>query len=1561
MIGATIDQFKIVQALSSNAVCETFLAVHVTDGSKFVLKAIHPRLTSAGDFRKRLLDDAVENIKCEHPNIVALINVVEGENRLFLVREFIEGQTLDEMIRTHGKLPLRQASDLLKGILKGVGYAHSEGGVHRFLNPSNVIVTPEGEPRIWGFGHVLQSERENFFTPHEQLYYGRYYSPERIKNPDTTDIRANIYAAGAILYEVVTGQPPYQAVDWNQLKEAIRTSPLPDPSQLNHHIPPAMTVSIQHALSKQPEGRYQNAIEFYKDLAKTQNNLPDDEPFHPSAGLDSLGLVGDDGDADDTASDLSFELPSEANANADGTFGPEFNTGFGGDMERTVRDASLSNLADQARQGGLPVNGGDWFGETRPVSSANMGLEGAGGGTDLDRLDFSAAGGSMGDDSNSMSQLAEADFGSGGADQIGSMDFGVSPEASLSGSESLDFGGVTETQGFDLGPVDAGGGDQANGGFDVNGGFDLGGPPTGGEAAGGFDLGDADTATGGFDLGSPEPASGGFDLGGTEPPAGGGFDIGGGDAANGGFDFGGETPAGSPDFGSNGAQPGGTDMGLEGDFQNGGGLGGQDDFGFASAVEDPAMDNGPAVDFGDFQSEPTPVEFGTAPAPQENGGFDFNLDNGPEEPAGAGFQIDDGPDAGGGGFDFGGGDEVASNQGGGFDFGGGDQPADQGDGGFDFGGGDQPADQDGDFGFGTGGGFDFETKEEDDADFGLGGGSSVPMDFANDPAFDVSTPQQNQPFDLGGDDLQDPAITHGGSDFELDPGDGGFDVPQPPATPAAPGGEFDFGGDPSEGSVSFDFGGDGPVPEGAQPEDSFGFGDEFGEGDSENPFSFEGDQPEATGAPAPPSPPDVGGFGEHELDLGNDPFAESTGDHTDLKDQVTTDDGAFSFEAVEEPDQSAARAGLADSLTKADRATSPPPIPNRGASVVKAKRVGRFDPKVLGLTILLAVLAVGGILFWVTMQSSKKRDLKTIGTVQTLVDNKSYDEAIRRIEAILADSPSDRVKSRLGQLASRAKKEKAAVVKQIDELVARAGTYRDEGRLVVDGKDDAYGTYKTVLELDGTNEVAKQAIAEIRQEQLSSVQTLLNRGKELEALAILAGLYKADRTDGEVNKQYEELKAKLKEEQSGKLQERIETLYGRREYTKVVPLFLELDQIDPKSQYIKKMRPLLLESLTAVGQDALSRQKFPQAAQAYRAALQLAPGDSKLTANLEDVEEEQLRADITESVDRLERAMSRKDYTQQFRLASRLSELDPGNSTAVEAMENVGKEVSRLQVTAQDKRELGQFKEVAELYRQIYEINGTSEAQQLWQKYARWSPPDGMSYIPLGLFSMGDNGQRDTAPRRNVHVESFFIDKFEVTNRQFKQFVDANPQWAPGRISPRFHDGNYLKHWGGGAPASGDLDRPVSYVSWYAAEAYAKWLGKRLPTEAEWEKAASGNTKRQKYWWGKHSDAKMAVYEFYPEKKAAPVGKFPPNGYGVHEILGNVNEWVLDTYDPNFYRTSNGQDPVNTAEGPQKVFRGGSFRSRGKEIAMYLRNHGDPRMCSEVIGFRCAKDAHFVE
>ena len=243
-----------------------------------------------------------------------------------------------------------------------------------------------------------------------------------------------------------------------------------------------------------------------------------------------------------------------------------------------------------------------------------------------------------------------------------------------------------------------------------------------------------------------------------------------------------------------------------------------------------------------------------------------------------------------------------------------------------------------------------------------------------------------------------------------------------------------------------------------------------------------------------------------------------------------------------------------------------------------------------------------------------------------------------------------------------------------------------------------------------------------------------------------------------------------------------------------------------------------------------------------------------------------------------------------------------------------------------------------------------------------------MVRIPAGEFQMGSNEIAETMPRHTVHLDAFYIDAYEVTNAQFKAFIDANPEWRKDNIPSEYHNGNYLRLWAGNDYPRGKANHPVVYVSWYAAMAYAKWKGKRLPTEAEWEKAARGGMTGRRYVWGNSRHPGKANYGYYG-KHTRPVGSYLPNGYGLHDMGGNVWELCLDQYDRNFYSRSPKENPVAgvsdiealmadfTSVKTIRVSRGGSWNTRSSPAQAASRGNDKPTNTNSWLGFRCAKSA----
>ncbi len=248
--------------------------------------------------------------------------------------------------------------------------------------------------------------------------------------------------------------------------------------------------------------------------------------------------------------------------------------------------------------------------------------------------------------------------------------------------------------------------------------------------------------------------------------------------------------------------------------------------------------------------------------------------------------------------------------------------------------------------------------------------------------------------------------------------------------------------------------------------------------------------------------------------------------------------------------------------------------------------------------------------------------------------------------------------------------------------------------------------------------------------------------------------------------------------------------------------------------------------------------------------------------------------------------------------------------------------------------------------------------------------PEGMVLIPAGWFQRGsDTGKADETPVRTLYVNAFYMDAYAVTNAEYKKFIDAVPEWQKGSISEKYHDGAYLAHWEGNTYRTDQADHPVSHVSWYAAMAYAKWAGKRLPTEAEWEKAARGGRIGQKYPWGDDVDVTRATTQFWESPPITTrVGSYPPNAYGLYDMVGNVWEWCLDAYASDFYAKAPSRNPLAGAVSKEtlisgalevetpRVLRGGAWTGDPRIPSVAVRDASQPHRTLSLAGFRCVRN-----
>ncbi len=230
--------------------------------------------------------------------------------------------------------------------------------------------------------------------------------------------------------------------------------------------------------------------------------------------------------------------------------------------------------------------------------------------------------------------------------------------------------------------------------------------------------------------------------------------------------------------------------------------------------------------------------------------------------------------------------------------------------------------------------------------------------------------------------------------------------------------------------------------------------------------------------------------------------------------------------------------------------------------------------------------------------------------------------------------------------------------------------------------------------------------------------------------------------------------------------------------------------------------------------------------------------------------------------------------------------------------------------------------------------------------------------VEEGYYSRGcSHGCRDEMPRHSVRVDSFKMDAHPVTNEQFVRFIE----FLGGEKDAQYHDvirlkDSRIKRGGGKCIIErGYAKHPVVGVTWYGAVAYAKWVGKRLPSEAEWEIACCGGLENPLYPTGEQIEKSQA--NFF-SSDTTPVMSYPPNAYGLYDMAGNVYEWCADWYDYSYYEVSQHEpdNPKGPLQGVYRVLRGGCWKSLKEDLRCAKRHRNNPGAADGTYGFRCAQD-----
>ena len=260
--------YENLELIGRGGMADVYKSIHPTLDIPVAIKILPERLSIENEFRRRFAREALVVSKLQHPNIVRIFDSGEQDKRYYMVMEYLPGKDLDHLIRNNGKLPLARALPLIQQIASALDYAHSQGFVHRDIKPSNVLLDSHGTRAVltdFGITKITNAHTVMTVTGY-MLGTFDYIAPEQIQEASNVDGKADIYALGVMVYQMLTGEMPFKQINPGALLIAHLNQPPPDACDILPELPYQVGYAIQRAMAKQPDERYATAMEFATEI-----------------------------------------------------------------------------------------------------------------------------------------------------------------------------------------------------------------------------------------------------------------------------------------------------------------------------------------------------------------------------------------------------------------------------------------------------------------------------------------------------------------------------------------------------------------------------------------------------------------------------------------------------------------------------------------------------------------------------------------------------------------------------------------------------------------------------------------------------------------------------------------------------------------------------------------------------------------------------------------------------------------------------------------------------------------------------------------------------------------------------------------------------------------------------------------------------------------------------------------------------------------------------------------------------------------------------------------------
>jgi serine/threonine protein kinase len=279
MIGKEIGPYRIIEKIGQGGMGIVYKGLHVKLEQEVAIKVLAPEFSQDSSMRERFIKEAKIQARISHPNVVNVLNYVEDGSNLFLVMEFIQGETLDNRLKRLGRYP--DAVNACISVLSALEFLHSRGIIHRDIKPGNIMFLEDGSVKVMDFGIAKVAGEQGQTKTGMRLGTLWYMSPEQIKGEEAT-LASDLYSVGVTLYQMTTGRLPFGGdSDYMVMKAHLEEQPIP-PWEINENVPKEIGQIILKALAKDTKDRYQSARDFAADLRSVSGRASGEVDISPA-------------------------------------------------------------------------------------------------------------------------------------------------------------------------------------------------------------------------------------------------------------------------------------------------------------------------------------------------------------------------------------------------------------------------------------------------------------------------------------------------------------------------------------------------------------------------------------------------------------------------------------------------------------------------------------------------------------------------------------------------------------------------------------------------------------------------------------------------------------------------------------------------------------------------------------------------------------------------------------------------------------------------------------------------------------------------------------------------------------------------------------------------------------------------------------------------------------------------------------------------------------------------------------------------------------------------------